>query len=196
MTNRHERVFQCLANLQSSHVASPLSPTSLYICTQATLTLLISFPHLYPERLTKCPFVSTCLLLTTMSMLVGFQRPPQNLTHGESRSDPHVLRRTLCRRYTVRLSLSRRALSSFSDQVYLAWLQDDLVTFNPDYQQSTSSESHLVLSLTLTFTGVAWTNAKQVGLINSLFNNYYIAPIIFSTFGAPPISTFSCFPQV
>ncbi|KJA21895.1 hypothetical protein HYPSUDRAFT_202595 [Hypholoma sublateritium FD-334 SS-4] len=53
--------------------------------------------------------------------------------------------------------------TTYSMSSIYAWLQDDLVTFNPDYQQS-----------------VAWTNAKQVGLINSLFNNYYIAPIIFS----------------
>lgn len=110
-------------------------------------------------------------------------RPPRFITYSMSSI------------FGAPLPFSPRAVQFFR-LVYLAWLQDDLVTFNPDYQQSTSSKTHLVLSLTSTFTGIAWPNAKQVGLINSLFNNYHITPIIFSTFGAPPISTFSCFPQV
>ncbi len=42
-------------------------------------------------------------------------------------------------------------------------------------------------------TGILWTDAKQIGLIHSCFNNYSIPPLIFSMFDTSPVSVFFIF---
>ncbi len=54
------------------------------------------------------------------------------------------------------------------------------INLEPDYQRGQSLPVLCVqLGLTLTILDVVWPEGKQIGIIDSVFRNFYIPPVIF-----------------
>lgn len=67
----------------------------------------------------------------------------------------------------------------------LEWISAGLLDLDAEYQRGLSFFHNLPLCLKPKFivlAGIVWNEQKQIGLIDSIFRNYYIPPIVFSEF--------------
>lgn len=60
-------------------------------------------------------------------------------------------------------------------------IHEGVIDLNPSYQRGNRPvASILKCSNSLKFLDVVWPESKQIGLIDSIFRNFYIPPIVFA----------------